>query len=86
MRYKKQLNFTKIQKMIKFNKTVLILEGEPTRAYEDLKRFCDLTGAVYNSLKQKKFPFLVNGVMLRKEKKGESFEYIERNGELIRIL
>lgn len=71
---------------MKFNRTVLILEGEPTKAYEDLKRFCDLTGAVYNSLKQKKFPFLVNGAMLCKEKKGESFEYIYRNDELIEIL
>ena len=69
---------------MRFNKTVLILEGEPIQAFEDLKRFCDLTGANYNTQKQKKFPFLVNGIMLRKEPK-DSAEYIERNGELIKI-
>lgn len=71
---------------MRYNKNVLILEGEPIQAFEDLKRFCDLTGACYNSLKQKKFPIKVNGKMLTKEPKGESMEYIERNGQLIRIL
>lgn len=71
---------------MRYTKTVLILYGQQTEAFKDLKRFCEIKGVNYNTAKQKKFPFLVNGVMLRKEKKGESFEYIERNGELIRIL
>jgi len=71
---------------MRYNRSVLILYGEPIEAFEDLKRFSEVTGAVYNTLKQKKFPIKVNGKMLTKEPKGESMEYIERNGQLIRIL
>ena len=71
---------------MKYTKTVLILYGQQTEAFKDLKRFCEIKGVNYNTAKQKKLPFLVNGAMLCKEKKGESFEYIYRNDELIEIL
>ena len=71
---------------MKFNKSVLILYTSPIQAFEDLKRFCEVKGACYNTFKQKKFPMVFEKTLLTKEKKGESFEYIERNGELIRIL
>ena len=71
---------------MRYNKTILILYGVQTECFTDLKKFCEIKELCYNTLKAKKFPFLVNGAMLCKEKKGESFEYIYRNDELIEIL
>ncbi len=71
---------------MRYNQTVLVLYGEQVEAFTDLKKFCKIKGATYNTLKQKKFPINVNGAKLVKEPKGASFEYIYRDGELIEIL
>lgn len=70
---------------MRYNQTVLVLYGEQIEAFTDLKKFCKIKGATYNTLKQKKFPINVNGAKLVKEPKGTSFEYIKINNELIQV-
>lgn len=71
---------------MRYNRTMLVLYGQQIACFTDLKKFCEIKGLTYNTLKQKKFPFLVNGYKLVKQPKGITFEYVEINGELIEIL
>jgi hypothetical protein len=70
---------------MRYNQTVLVLYGEQVEAFTDLKKFCKIKGATYNTLKQKKFPIKINGFILNKELKGVSMEFIQRDEKLIKI-
>ena len=71
---------------MRYNRTILVLYGEQTECFTDLKKFCEIKELCYNTLKAKKFPFFVGGYKLTKEPKGQSFEYVYINDDLIEIV
>jgi hypothetical protein len=65
--------------------SVIILHGEKTEVFRDVKTFVRTKGLAYQTWIQKEYPTHYNGFVLEKIKGAEIFDSIEINGEIIKI-